>query len=232
MIAGVDGCKAGWVVVMADEWPIRTPTLVVCRDFATVLAVTQRCVMVTVDIPIGLPPAGQLRECDALAKKILGRRAPCVFFPPPRTLLELTDYAAFNKKHREKFGKGIPKQSFALRPKLLEVDRWMTPERQIRIREFHPELVWYRLAAEVLPSKHKAEGIAARRKILRPIVPCLDDLLASPSHAGRSVKADDVLDALAGLELAHRLTARPLKAGCLPPRSPRDERGLRMEIWF
>lgn len=234
MIAGVDGCKAGWLVAKAEDWPVSVPMrLLICRDFATVLAVTDRCSAVVVDMPIGLPPTGQRRECDRLARERLGNEGrERVFDTPPRALLVSPTFPAFNRSHGQMFGKGTSQQAFALLPKLREVDTLMTPELQTRVREFHPELVWHRLAGRTLPSKHKPVGLRARRKLLRRSIPELVGLLKWRKTAGRACKEDDLLDALAGLELAYRMASNPPSADLLPQNAQCDERGLRMEIWF
>ena len=234
MIAGVDGCRAGWVVAQSPAWPCpEIPRMMICRDFATVLAATADCAAVAVDMPIGLLPNGDARECDALARKRLGKGATSrVFNTPSRSLLDSPTYREFNLRHRRHFGKGISQQAFGLVPKLREVDTALTPTLQERVREFHPELVWQRLAGRTLPSKHTAEGLTARWKLLRPSVPGLDKLREWRGKAGGALKEDDLLDALAGLELAHRLAHEPTRAARVPENPPRDEHKLRMEIWY
>lgn len=234
MIASADGCRAGWVVAMTARWPARnTPRLELCAGLADLLRLTHGCQAVVVDIPLGLPQDGQRREGDALAKKLLGRNHPRVFFTPPRSLLDSSDYQEFNREHRRQFaGKGISQQAFCLLPKLREADQAMTAQRQSIVREFHPELVWQRLAGEPLPSKHKPGGLAARWRLLKGLVPDHARLRAWRTEAGSAVKEDDLLDALVGLDLAHRLATNPARATCLPGTPPRDARGLRMEIWF
>lgn len=230
MIAGVDGCRAGWLVAYG---PARLPTdcaLVVCRSFHEVLEVTAGCFVVVVDMPIGLPEGAGGRACDRLARRRLGNAGCRVFRPLPRVVLKCTDYAGANRLHRRLFRKGISRQAFGLRARLLEVDARMTPALQRRVREFHPELVWQRLNAGVpLPSKHTPVGREARRRLLRGAVANLEALLAARPPG---CMEDDALDALAGWELAHRLTQMPARAQRLPHRPPRDRRGLRMEIWF
>ena len=55
LVAGVDGCRAGWVVVLADiSEPQSIDAVVVVANFAAVLALTEACEAVVVDIPIGL----------------------------------------------------------------------------------------------------------------------------------------------------------------------------------
>ena len=55
MVAGVDGCKGGWVVAL---WG-RGVELILCADFVEVVEVTRDCSAVAVDMPIGLALPGQ-----------------------------------------------------------------------------------------------------------------------------------------------------------------------------
>lgn len=230
MIASVDGCSGGWLVALAEAWPPSDACLRVYPGFGEVLVATKRCAIVVVDIPIGLPDTAGGRECDRLARQKLGKAACRVFNPLPREFLGCADYARCNDRHRARFGKGISRQAFGLRAKLGDVDKHMTPRLQARVREFHPELVWQRLNKGVpLASKHKPDGIEARKRLLRRAIPNLDALVAKRPPG---CKADDVLDALVGLELAWRLTQEPPQAQRLPEKPDRDRRGLRMEIWF
>lgn len=230
MIAGVDGCSGGWLVALAEAWPPGALRLRVCRNFGEVFEVTKRCSIVTVDIPIGLPDTAGGRECDRLARQHLGRAGCRVFNPLPRDFLGCTDYEECNRRHRARFGKGISRQAFGLRAKLLDVDNHLTPRLQERLREFHPERVWQRLNHGVpLPSKHKPEGLEARKKLLRPAIANLDALLM---RRPVGCKEDDVLDALVGLELAQRLVQESPQAQRLPEKPGCDQHGLRMEIWF
>ncbi|MBX3732244.1 MAG: DUF429 domain-containing protein [Verrucomicrobiae bacterium] len=234
MIASADGCPAGWVVAITEHWPaLAPPHLAVCRDFATVLAVTAGCAVVVVDIPIGLPADGQSRTCDERAKQELGAKASSVFYAPPRSLLTSTTHKDFSDRHRGQFnGDGISIQAFGLVEKLRELEVVMTPAWQTRVREFHPELVWQRLAGRPLPKKREREGREARWDLLRSLVAGREELTAWRKRAGSALKEDDLLDALVGLDLGHRLATNPARATCLPGNPPRDERGLRMEIWF
>ncbi|MBT9587312.1 DUF429 domain-containing protein [bacterium] len=148
VVAGVDGCKGGWLVALWE----RGVELILCADFAGVVEVTRDCRAVAVDMPIGLALPGQTRGCDRAARKLLGRKSSSVFSAPPREALDCTDYQLVR-------GWGMSLQSFYLLPKVREVDAWMTPERQLRVSEAHPELVWARLAgAPVLASKKTLEG--------------------------------------------------------------------------
>jgi predicted RNase H-like nuclease len=129
-------------------------------------------------------------------------------------------------------GAGLP--VWGIVPRLREVDATMTPALQGRIMEFHPELAWKRLAGRVLLSKHTAAGLVQRLGLLRPHVPNLDEMdggarTSGAAHAG----LDDVLDALVGLAVAASIRTQRCQAYRLPESEPqRDERGLRMEIWY
>jgi predicted RNase H-like nuclease len=228
MLAGVDGYKGGWVVAMSENWPCPAPPLIqVCRNFAGLLELTKACEVVAVDMPIGLPNNADRRLCDALAKEELGEGRNRVFFTPPRQTLLIQEYQSFLKVHREVTGKGNSRQTFCILPKLLQVDEVMNPKLQEKVFEFHPELAWKRLAGKVLESKSSPIGIDARVRVLKDYVPRLEYLV---NHRPTRVKRDDLLDALIGLAVASGI--REGANNKIPLIPPKDERGLRMEIWF
>ncbi|HEX5813965.1 MAG TPA: DUF429 domain-containing protein, partial [Methylomirabilota bacterium] len=92
LVAGADGCRAGWVVVLANG---SAAAVAVVPRFADVLAAAADARVIGVDMPIGLleraAPGG--RECDRLARRLLGHRGCCVFTPPVRAALGATVYA-------------------------------------------------------------------------------------------------------------------------------------------
>ena len=85
MIAGVDGCKRGWLVALGDGWPTKSlPKLKICADFKAVLEATRDCQVVAIDMPIGLTDGADERECDLLARKALSPGGGSRVFPAPR----------------------------------------------------------------------------------------------------------------------------------------------------
>src|SRR6266540_5294230 len=81
-VAGVDGCRAGWLVVHEGHAEVH-------RDFAAVLAALPDDAVVAVDMPIGLVDehvAGG-REVDRAARVELGPKRSSVFSAPPRCAL-------------------------------------------------------------------------------------------------------------------------------------------------
>jgi predicted RNase H-like nuclease len=248
-IGSADGCKGGWVLALGERWPCtQPPRLHLCADFRRVLALARSCSAVVVDMPIGLPSDVRPRACDELARQELGSCRSRVFRAPPRQALRARTVREFQEIHRRICGVGAGYPVWNIAAKMREVDAAMSPPLQQRVVEFHPELVWKRLAGKALPSKHGKAGLRARLSILRRFVPGMAAALRWRERFAGSVDLDDVLDAVVGLAAAHAVsrarrgsTARGSpadsdisgRAGRLPPeRPPRDARGLRMEIWF
>ena len=232
MIAGVDGCREGWIVVTAPSWPPEEAVgISVQPDFAGVLESTKDCSCVVVDVPIGLPAEDAQRECDALAKTQLAKRGSSVFPVPPRRALEADSYERAKMICSDLKAKKPSRQLWAVRDKVLDVDSQMTPELQERVREFHPELAWKRLAGFTLAAKTRAAGVVQRFGLLRE-AGATGAFLAggSPHLDSADVKIDDYLDALVGLRVAHEISTGGGRR--LPENPPRDEKGLRMEMWF
>lgn len=245
MIAGVDGCKRGWLVALASEWPVSlAPRFALAPDFGAVLDLTRDCEAVAVDMPIGLPDSGPGRDCDGLARQrlvdwaegIAGARSR-VFDVAPRPVVEAPDtgFTAFNEAHRAAAGKGISRQAYAITPKIRELDRAMSPGLQTRVVEAHPELAFALLAGRrTLASKHGPLGVLQRCELLGLTATGLDGLMRT--HGLPADLAEDLIDAWACLfPAAHvaRLTDLDIPDHRrLPAAPPTDARGLRMEIWF
>jgi predicted RNase H-like nuclease len=222
---GVDGCRAGWIVVKLASDGGRDVTII---ERIGQLLLLDRA-MVFIDMPIGLPDSGY-RGCDLAARKLLKNAQSRVFLGLRRPLLGyLGDYPAANAWAKGD-GKGLAKQAFAILPKIAEIDAIMTPARQETFRESHPELVFQRLNnGTALPSKHTPAGIAARRNMVAQAgFTDIDAWLGALRGSG--AKADYLLDACV-LAVAARDAARG-DARCVDCAERRDTRGLRMDIWF
>lgn len=247
MIAGVDGCKGGWLVAMADGWPCpNQPVIVFCESFSEVLTASQNCTVVAVDVPIGLPTAEQWpRACDLIARDELGTAWQRVFLAPPREAIRsVEDYAAFSDHHFRLTGCRPTTQAWGFAKKSIrDVDQalWSLPSPQDRIVESHPELAWKALAGKVLPSKHTARGLLERLNFLQHPehrVPGLLDMRIAPATAKGAL--DDLLDALVLISVAAHvqevgIDVTPAAARRHPNKPigeiPTDG-GLRMEIWY
>lgn len=228
-VAGVDGCRAGWVVVVAHAVKSgATPRLLVCRRFMEVLRATPQPTVIAIDIPIGLldrPQRGG-RVCDQEARRLLGRRASSVFSPPSRQALKARHYSEVRRQ-------GLSRQAFGILPKIREVDRLMTSQLQGRVYEAHPELAFRALAEHPMRyNKKTTQGRRERLSVLQHSWPKLAGILrkAFKELPGAQASPDDLLDA-AALALAARRLAQK-RAVRIPPRPPKDRKGLRMEMWY
>jgi len=229
VVAGVDGCRGGWVVAIVDAAgsdapPCTPPCVRVVARFADVLALRPRPVAVAVDMPIGLPGAGP-RACDLQARARLGPRRASVFPAPVRAVLAATTYADALRLARAADGRGISRQTYNLLPRIREVDGTIGPAQQAWVVEAHPELAFALLAGgPCAASKHTPAGRAERIALLATTCPGVAGVVAAPP---RGARPDDVLDALALTVTARRVAARTaivLGDGAV------DARGLRMAI--
>jgi predicted RNase H-like nuclease len=184
-----------------------------------------------IDIPIGLAQEG-VRECDVLARRLLGRRGVSVFTPPCRAALAARSYLEASAIHFKHCGRRITIQSWNIAAKIAEVDRFLrkTPSARGRMRESHPEVSFAALAGRpMLHPKKSREGFAQRLAVLRPFVPEAEQIVADAlARYPRSILGrDDVLDALV---LALSAALPPESLASLPALPLRDANGLPMEI--
>jgi predicted RNase H-like nuclease len=234
-VAGVDGCRAGWIVVLLEQEqaPAVPQRLVqLCTSFAEVLALTPVPTVIAIDIPIGLLDAPQSggRPCDRQARRLLGQRASSVFSPPSRLILDATQYAQVR-------GYGMSRQAFGILPKIREVDRLMTPALQQRVYEAHPELAFRLLTGH--PMRHNKKTPAGREERLRALAKApgapfrdLRPTLARMLQPFKRLQAapDDLLDAYVLAWTARRIVQAQTHR--VPVHPEVDARGLRMEIWY
>lgn len=233
-VAGMDGCRGGWVVVRRGP-DARALRIEVVTDPESVFA-DPALACIGIDVPIGLldaaAPGG--RACDRAARAMLGpKRASSVFSAPVRDVLAAADFAdaAARSRRSSSHQLALSRQGFAIVPKIAEVDARMTPARQQKIVEVHPECCFAAMnggVALVLPKK-RASGRAARTELMRRVWG-IDVSALLHAHRGPGVQPDDVLDAMAACWTAERV-ARGV-AQRLPAVPEVDRRGLRMEIWW
>jgi predicted RNase H-like nuclease len=233
-VAGVDGCRAGWVVVCLALHAASTSMqrLSLCPAFDDILALIPRPEVIAIDMPIGLLDAPQPggRLCDREARRLLGRRASSVFTPPCRPWLTATTYA--HVRHL-----GLSRQAFGILPKIREVDACMTPALQHQVYEAHPELAFGALAGHPMAHNKKTrEGHNERLQRLSILAePHISNLVHTfptmlKAFKRAHVAADDLLDACVLACVASRLAYG--RAQRVPAVPPVDAHGLRMEICF
>ncbi len=236
-VAGVDGCKAGWIAVIRQLTEPVEVRLAVFSSFAEVLNYSPTISVIAVDMPIGLPDrigAGG-RGPEKAARRHLGERQSSVFAVPSRAAVYAEDYAQACKisQMTSEPPKKVSKQAFYLFPKIREIDGLMTPELEARVYEVHPELAFWRLnncEAMSLPKKIKSRangpGLDQRRDLLVSCGLGRDFLDQKPP---RGCGRDDLLDAAANCLIAGRIASG--SAEPFPNDFQRDGKGLRMTIW-
>ncbi len=237
-VAGVDGCRGGWMCILRNVDPPFRERAFVARSFGEILDHPERLEVVAIDIPIGLPEriAGAGRDCDVLVRSKLGKRAMAVFSVPARAAIGESDYrsacsAAFSTSDPPR---QISKQMFHLFPKVREVDAAMTPLLQNRVRECHPEAAfWAMNRCEPLAEPKKLggrvhpPGFELRLSLL--IKQGVDEgFLRDTAFKRADAGPDDFLDACACAWTAARIVRG--EAIRFPDCPQRDGKGLYMEI--
>jgi len=228
-VAGVDGCRAGWIVVLLQRtgrtWRHQ---VTLCPTFANVLALDPTPAVIAIDIPIGLldkpQPGG--RECDRQARKLLGCRASSIFTPPTRPMLKATRYEQVRTQ-------GLSIQSFNILPKIREVDQLMTPQLQRIVHEAHPELVFMSLAGTPMQyNKKTREGRNERVQALEHIFPTIGVVLETNLKMFKraQVAADDLLDGYVLAWTALRIADG--QANWVSTQTCQDIKERRLKIWY
>jgi predicted RNase H-like nuclease len=244
-VAGVDGCRAGWIAAFVRPQSGEVRLRVVPR-FAEVTPAPEAPAIIAVDIPIGLPEqAGRGgRTADNVVRSLLGARRSSVFSVPSRRAVfaEVGPFdgrqsrcAAHQRACAIARETSVPPRSisifaFGIFSKIREVDAVLQSDRALdgRVHETHPELAFWRLngGCPLASAKKTKTGLALRRQLLieAGLAPAMVNGVP-PKGAG----PDDLLDALACAAIAariHRGLARPF-----PDPPERDACGLPMAIW-
>jgi predicted RNase H-like nuclease len=242
-VAGVDSCKAGWFVAIASvtmenetvtSCEFNSKNVFIASTFAEVLSKTIDCKLVCVDIPIGLSDGNRPRECDGEARELLkGPRASSVFPSPIRPCLSAVDYETACRISFEHSGKKLSMQSFYILDKIRQVDNVMSkrPELQRRIREIHPEILFWALNHRQ-PMQHKKSRVVGREeriKLLAPVFPNVKEIVAE-ARKPKEVAPDDILDAIVAAWTAGQADLGKTKT--LPENPELDSKGLKMEMLY
>lgn len=230
---GIDGCKAGWFAVTLFE--ARAWQLAVFKTVLQLWDSLSEAELLLIDIPIGLCEGGPTgRVCDAAARRLLGSpRASSVFTPPARPALEFRTRETASEMNYSLTGRKIGVQSWAIAPKIREVDRFLkaTSAAREKIREIHPEVLFWALNGRrsMSQSKSRRAGFEERLEVLRPCFPRTDDLVqeALSTFSRNMVARDDILDALAAA-VTGLLGNGDLVT--IPEQPERDSFGLPMEM--
>ena len=248
-VAGVDGCKAGWLAVILS--PGISPAVAVFRRFIDLVASLPMEAIIAVDMPIGLPEFGGKggRGPEMEVRSFLGERQSSVFSIPSRAAVyahaeEFTTVEAWYAGHRKASEisrttstppRGVSIQAFGIFSKIREIDTLlrMRPDLSNRIRESHPEVAFCRLNgghAMSLPKKIKGTVNLAgmeERKVLLNAHGYEQSFLDRAPPAGAA--SDDFLDAAALMLIALRIACGEARPYPDPPLV--DGFGIPVAIW-
>ena len=248
-IAGVDGCKAGWIAVWL--MPGEPIAVGVFPTFPALLARLPETAIIVVDMPIGLPAfaARGVRGPEALVRPLLGARQSSVFSIPSRAAVyaapePFVTLDAWYEGHRRASAvaratsdppRAVSIQAYGIFGKIRELDMVLRAEPALagRVVESHPELAFWRLNGEramALPKKVKGRvhpaGMEERKMLLA--AHGIDRALLD-ARPPRGAAEDDLLDAAVMMLIA----SRHARGQAVPYPSPpgRDEHGLPIAIW-
>lgn len=231
-VAGVDGCRAGWIVALLDL-DTRALTIRLIARIAEIERLSEKPQRIAIDMPMGLADIATKggRDCERAARALLPGKSSSVFSLPCRAALAATDYARALAVNRASGpdNVGLSKQGFHLFDKLRDVDSRITPARQKRCIEAHPELAFALLNGKpVLSRKRQPDGRSQRLRLLRKAGITVPKAMIENRPSGCAI--DDLLDAMVLTRTAERHLCG--EAICLPEKPPRDARKLTMAIWY
>ena len=94
-VAGVDGCRAGWIAVLMRVDDPHTHRIVTAPTLEAIADAPEQPAVIAIDMPIGLPERteGSGRMPEQLIRPLLGERQSSVFAIPSRSAVEAMDYA-------------------------------------------------------------------------------------------------------------------------------------------
>ena len=231
---GVDGCRKGWFYFALI--PGREPRWAVVEEIADLVDEADDSDRIFVDIPIGLPNGGEGRLCDTEARrKLAPHRSSSVFPVPVRSALTAETYEEASEKNWKASGKRLSKQTYAILPKITEVDSLLRGSAKARrvVREVHPEICFWALAggSPMRHGKKTGRGFHERLTLLERFhasaVKCFDEIRAGCRR--QDLADDDILDAMA---VAITASADRGALRTLPELPVKDSCGLPMEMVY
>ena len=232
--AGVDGCPGGWLCIVSDP-DANYLSAAVFHSAEELLAHDPMIQILTIDMPIGLVNVGR-RRCDELAREMLGNRHVCVSNAPIRPALYAPSRLAASGITEKITNRKVGSNEWALYPKIINLDRVITPLHQRWCFEIHPEISFraWNNGTPIQFEKDSDQGRLARESLIDAEWPgARQEMLGQLQKQGITreyVALDDLNDAFAALWTSHRIAAG--QARRIPDSPEVDAQGLRMEMWY
>ncbi|SDQ40312.1 DUF429 domain-containing protein [Natronobacterium texcoconense] len=250
---GIDWCNDTWLAVVYQNGEYED--VLMADDVVDVYRTYENSVQrILIDVPIGLFQEGDregdeelVRQCDKLARQVLGSRHSSVFNPPAREAAEEAvaeePHEKVTRTNKRITGKGLQQQAYHIAKGVFEVDKLLQDDQSPSvdgiddtIAEAHPEVCFRALAGEELKhSKKLVSGFVERLEAMREVeneseqtfYEVCNDISAKEDT---DVEIDDVLDAMV---LAITAAADEAELLRLPSGNPpSDSTGLPMEMVY
>lgn len=188
---------------------------------------------VLVDVPIGLGDDGD-RECDRLARDVLGARTSAVVSPPVPDAVRKRRHAVASRVQERQTGTPLSERAFARTDAIAVLIDLLGefPRARDVLAESNPELCFRAFAGTPLEHERAtAGGYAERMRTLasldRDAPPAVQS--AAEAVAGHDVGVTDVLDAMV---LAYAAWPGSGERYSLPPDPPTDADGYPMRLVY
>lgn len=230
--AGIDGCKAGWILITFGENPLYR----VLRTNQDLEDAFQEFDRIFIDMPIGLEDENYTRECDRQLRNKLGAEyASSVFSPPIRPALHAPSYVEANMQSYEYTEKKLTLQSWNITPKIRLLDDMLQADSDLKEKVFesHPELLFMKLnGGMIYQKKNTKKGLRHRLSLIVDREEIADDFFRDIKEDFRrnEVAEDDIVDAMALALGAKQSVDSGIKT--LPEEPEYDSQGLIKAIHY
>lgn len=230
--AGIDGCKAGWILITFDE----NPEYKILRTEDELKQELTAADLTFIDMPIGLEDENYTRKCDELLRKKLGADyASSVFSPPIRPALDAPSYVEASMQSYEYTEKKLTIQAWNITPKIKILDEFLTasPELKDKVFESHPELLFMNLnRGKIFQKKNTKKGLRHRLDLIKEHEPIAAEFFRDIKEEFRrnEVEEDDIVDSMVLALAANQSVEKGIKT--IPENPPADSSGLKMAIHY
>ncbi len=230
--AGIDGCKAGWMLISFDE----NPHYKVLRSDEELKQAFDTYDRILIDMPIGMEDENYTRLCDELLRKKLGGEyAASVFSPPIRPALHAPSYVEANIESYEYTEKKLTVQAWNITPKIKTIDSMLqaNPGLLDKVFESHPELLFMNLnGGTIYQKKATKKGLRHRLDLVSNHEKIAADFFREIKEEFRrnEVGEADIVDSMALALAAKKSISKNLKT--IPEDPAKDSQGIIMAIHY
>ena len=231
--AGIDGCKAGWLLISFDEGNARYEVL---RNEKALQEAFENFDRIFINIPIGLEDESFERECDMLLRKKMGPDyAEDVIDPPIRPALMAPSYVEANMTSFDFTERNLSLPAWNITPKIKMVDELLRANKDLsdKVLESHPELLFQKLnGGMIYQKKNLKKGIKHRLELVKDKESIAEDFFREIKEDFRrnEVEEHDIVDALVMAHFAKSSIEKDLQT--LPSKVEPDSEGMKRAIHF